>query len=215
MVALPPLTLTAGQHVYGDVEVTIVNGVASWTSGMAIDADGSPRAYAPRLSGLAALDNLKNAGSTGHWFGLVVDRHGEPVIQGSDDQAPGFYLSPSALVDHAHPVTSGHRYVDASKIPYASIPRGLLGVIHLGDVGRVTYRGHWCDVIVADVGGNHAIGEASPACARQLGIDPCPKNGGVAHGVSYRIWCGSSQGWPRSLDSISRQVAELAMVPVG
>jgi hypothetical protein len=48
-------------------------------SPLSVDADGAPMAYGPNsLHG--TLDNLGNAGSPGHWWGIVTDKHGNPVV---------------------------------------------------------------------------------------------------------------------------------------
>src|SRR3954453_23136110 len=67
-----------------------------FVAGMAIDADGSPRAYHPRGSP-PGLDFLANAGSSGNFFGIVTDRHGQPIVQSARDPAPGFFVSPTSL----------------------------------------------------------------------------------------------------------------------
>jgi hypothetical protein len=73
------------------------NSAFFYEAGMAIDADGAPKAYHPEDKG---LDSLSNAGQPGDWYGIVTDsgdRDGNPIIQGSDDPAPGFYVSPTSL----------------------------------------------------------------------------------------------------------------------
>jgi Fungal chitosanase of glycosyl hydrolase group 75 len=66
---------------------------------LGIDADGSPHAYHPNGSP-PGLDYLANAGKPGNWYGIVTDNQkasGNPVVQGSSDPAPGFYISSTAL----------------------------------------------------------------------------------------------------------------------
>ena len=76
-----------------------------FVAGMTIDADGSPRAYHPRGSP-PGLDFLANAGSPGNFFGIVTDRHGNPVVQSADDPAPGFFVSPLVSIQFGMPVRS-------------------------------------------------------------------------------------------------------------
>src|SRR5512146_210706 len=128
----------------------------TWTSGMAVDADGCPRCYAPHGSGLQGLDALGNAGKPGDWFAVITDNgkpDGQPIVQGDDDPAPGFYVSPTALGDHSKASSDPRRYVDANAVPYVSVPPELrrLGV-GLGDVALVEYRDQWSAALVADVG---------------------------------------------------------------
>lgn len=197
--------------IIGAVEVYEAGTELRWTGGLAIDGDGCPTCYAPPDSGLPALDYLSSAGRPGHWWGLITDADGEPVIQGADDIAPGYYVTQTALADPAWPVTSARRYVDASRVPYLAVPRELLKLgVHLGDVAWVGYRDQWSPAVVADVGPAGHLGEGSIALARALGINPSPKHGGTGAGVSVRLWRGSSKGWPRTLDDLTAQVRELA-----
>lgn len=50
-----------------------------------------PKALHSKLKILAA-----NAGRPDNWWGIVT-RHGEPVIQGANDPAPGCYVSTTSL----------------------------------------------------------------------------------------------------------------------
>ena len=45
-----------------------------FSSGMTIDADGAPNAYNPENTG---LDDLANAGTPGHWDGIVQNQNGD------------------------------------------------------------------------------------------------------------------------------------------
>ena len=53
--------------------------VTCFQTGMAIDADGSPRAYHPDNTG---LDDLKHGGYPGNWWGIATSNElttGEPL----------------------------------------------------------------------------------------------------------------------------------------
>jgi hypothetical protein len=196
--------------IIGATEVSIVGGVIRWTAGLAVDADGAPNCYAPPGNALQPLDFLAAAGHVGDWWGIVCDAQGEPVVQGPGDPCPGYFVSTTALQNHALALTDPKRYVDASRVPYLSVPPELRHVgVKLGDVARVSYRAMWCPVVVADVGPEHHIGEGSVALARQLGLDPSPRHGGIGGGVSVTLWIGSTRGWPRTADSIATQVQGL------
>ena len=95
-------------------------GVFFYESGLAIDADGSPRAYHP--TDRLGLDSLSHAGHRRNWWALVTDNdepNGNPVVQGAADPAPGYFVSTTALYDRSNTnVRDPHRYVDAGKIPY-------------------------------------------------------------------------------------------------
>jgi hypothetical protein len=204
----------------GGKPVTISATEATWESGLEIDADGAPRAYAPWHSGLAALDDLRNAlhridddptDPEHGWAGIRVDVLGKPVVQGPDDPAPGYYVSQTALADLTRPVADPRRYVDASAVPYIVVPRALLlqGVM-LGDLALVAYRGtgRSSPAIVADVGPPGKLGEGSPALAEALGIPSSARNGGCEKGVLVRIFLESAgiPPWPRTAIDIAAAV---------
>src|SRR5215470_6261074 len=101
MASMPsPVALTTPILTIAGVTISTFQGSAVFffQAGMAIDADGAPTAYHP-VHG-RGLDNLANAGHQGNWYGVVTDtgqKNGKPVVQGSQDPAPGFYVSPTAL----------------------------------------------------------------------------------------------------------------------
>ena len=168
----------------------------SYVAGLAIDADGAPTAYAPSGAGLAPLDHLANAGKPGNWWGVAVGPDGEPVIQGPTDPAPGYYVSTTALADPMRKRTDPRRYVDSSTVAYVAVPKELLALgVKMGQSARVSYHGRTAGAIVADVGPRGKIGEGSIALARQLGIDPSPRTGGVQSGVGVVIDLTSPAGW--------------------
>jgi hypothetical protein len=138
---------------------------------MAIDADGAPTAYHPTHG--RGLDNLANAGHEGNWYGVVTDtcrRNGKPVVQGPNDPAPGFYVSPTALRDSHFERQDPRRYVDSTRIPYISLPGHHTNVLHaaLGDLAMVVngHNGRHSAAIFADVGPRAKIGEGSIALAK-------------------------------------------------
>ena len=88
----------------GGVTISRLEGSATFffKSKMAIDFDGAPTAYHPQHG--KGLDHLANAGHPGNWYGVVTNngRHdGTPIIQGPTDPAPGYYVSPTALISQA------------------------------------------------------------------------------------------------------------------
>lgn len=192
----------------GGVEVTFARGAWTWCAGLAVDADGAPNAYAPPGAGLQALDALSNAGKPRHWWGLVCDAAGEPIVQGATDPCPGYYVSPTAYADPSKARSDPRRYVDSSRIPYLSVPPAWGGV-KMGDLARVSYRDQWSPAIVADVGPHGKIGEGSIALARALGINASPIHGGVGKGVAVTLWPGSALGWPIMMERVEQRVSEL------
>jgi hypothetical protein len=166
-------------------------------SGMSIDADGSPRAYHPKNTG---LDDLKHAGKNGRWWALATKK-GKPVLQKS-----GYYVSTTSLQDFRYNPWDQRRYVNAEKIPYIVLPPKVKqqGNISLGDIAVVynTHNGRWAYAIYADTGANTRIGEGSIALARLLGINANARTGGIANGVVYLVFGGSGNGKPRTASTI-------------
>lgn len=201
----------------GGVTVRAFDGdsIFFFKAGMAIDADGSPTAYHP-VHG-RGLDNLANAGHDGNWYGVVTDtgrKTGKPIIQGSNDPGPGFYVSPTALQDHHLPRTDPRRYVDSSRIPYISLPGHHQGVLRasLGDLAMVinTHNGKRAAAIVADTGPRAKIGEGSIALANSLGLSANARHGGTsAHSIIYVVFPRSGQGQPLPASTIQARGSHL------
>ena len=171
---------------------------------LAIDADGSPRAYHPAPHARRGLDRLANAGRPGRWWGVVTDTgraDGRPVVQGPADAAPGFHVSCTALADLRFARTDPRRYVDSGAVPYValSLAAARADGLRLGDVGFAmeTPGGRSSPVILADIAPAGSDGEGSIALARALGIDPDPRTGGTAsRRVSLVMFPGSGDGRP-------------------
>jgi hypothetical protein len=178
-------------------------------AGMAIDADGAPKAY--HKDDAKALDALANAGKDGKWWALVTDsgkEEGKPMVQGPGDPAPGYYVSKTALFDRTKPARSPARYVDASRIPYVALPPeakewgaelGDFAVVMNAKNGRIAFA------IVADVGPPAKLGEGSIALADAVGIASSPGNGGLPFGVVYAVFLHSGNGAPRAPADIDRE----------
>jgi hypothetical protein len=91
------------------------------THRMDVDVDGAPNAYGP--PGKETLDILLNA----HYLnradkeivGYLIDEHGRPILQGSRDPFPGYYISQTAFTDIGNEnERDPRRYVDARNINY-------------------------------------------------------------------------------------------------
>jgi hypothetical protein len=184
-----------------------VGGGFFYKSGLAIDADGAARAYHP--NDRLGLDSLAHAGHRGNWWALVTGnqkRSGTPVVQGTADPAPGYYVSTTALYDRANPnPRDPHRYVDAANIPYVVLHPKALRYAQLGDFATVVnlHNGKVSAAIVADESApNLPVGEGSIALAEALGIDSSPRHGGQDRDVVYVIYPGSGNGRPRKLEEI-------------
>jgi Fungal chitosanase of glycosyl hydrolase group 75 len=174
---------------------------------MAVDADGAYRAYHP--NNRMGVDSIEHAGHPGDWWALATDTgtpKGQPVLQGKNDPAPGFYVSMTALFDAS--ITderNPRRFVDAMSVPYVVLPPEGFKYAKLGDFATVVNleNGKVAAAIVADESAPELpMGEGSIALAKALSIDSDPRSGGVEKGVAYVIYPGSGNGKPRAADEI-------------
>lgn len=159
-----------------------------FTTGMQIDADGSPKAY--HSDSKKALDYLANAGKPGNWWALVTDngnKSGNPIVQTENDPAPGYYVSMTSLEDNSEKTTDPKRYVNSEAVPYIAIPKNLSDNFHLGDIALVTNtkNNKRSFAIFADYGPPNKLGEGSIKLAESLGIKSSPKNGGTNKAITY------------------------------
>lgn len=152
----------------------------------AIDADGAYRAYHPKGIGLDYLQNARSS-TNGAFVGVLTDSKGNPIVQGKNDPAPGYYISTTSYQHEKYKVTDPRRYLDSETVPYVVIPKqfakvkGILGA--LCEVTNVK-NGKSVLAIVGDYGPSAKIGEMSMACAAALGLGTNPKKGG---GTSEKI----------------------------
>jgi hypothetical protein len=178
-----------------------------FVSGMMIDADGAPNAYHPDDLG---LDELANAGTPGHWNGIITDREGDPLIQQENDPFPGYYISCTSLEDETRHFSDPSRYVDASKIPYVVLPDDVAerGGVRLGDLAVVMNlrNGKSSFAIYADIG---TLGEGSVALADALEILSDARHGGASDGILYLLFPGSGNLRPRTIDEIRSEGKKL------
>lgn len=157
-----------------------------------IDADGAYRAYHPDSK--LGLDNLGNAGRTGHWFGIETDRNGKPFLQGKGDPAPGYYVSGTAYKWPDFPRDNPRKYIDSETVPFIVVEeyirRRAKGVV-LGCKARVTHTitGDAVDCVVGDMGPLSKLGEISIAAANALRLDGNPRTGGIDRPIlKYELW---------------------------
>lgn len=185
-------------QIYQDIE-----GRVYYTADADIDADGAngqnrgPVAYKADDTGTEALANggMRIDGQK------VVCAHpwaGDVVILGADNEPkvfPGGVIASKTW--YRHPGKSADdpgAYVDAETEPYIVVPplvvQRTVGIVR-GCRARVTWKGKSVDCVVADKGPLGKVGELSIAAARQLGINPSPRTGGLkAAEVLYELWPG-------------------------
>lgn len=175
--------------IIDNIEVYWNDGNIQFVAGLAIDADGSPRAYGP--SGTQPLDYLANAGKTGNWWGIACDIHGKPFIQSDTDPYPGYYVSTTSLQNKEFPTSDPRRYVDSENVPFIVLPKRFMEYnINLGCSVHVVNLENQksSNAIFADIGPATRLGEGSIALANALGIDSNAKTGGIEkHIIEYTI----------------------------
>lgn len=157
-----------------------------------IDADGAYRAYHP--DNKSGLDDLRNAGSAGNWYGIATDRNGKPFVQGQGDPAPGFYVSPTSYEWPDFPRDNPRKYIDSETVPFIVVQNYIRnrarGAV-LGCKSRVTNKENGKSVmcVVGDMGPLLKLGEISIAAARAVGLSGSPRTGGVDEPIlRYELW---------------------------
>lgn len=193
------------QHTIGGVLVSCDGRTVSWTSGMEVDVDGAPNAYSPDDTG---IDALANAGHPGNFYGVVTDtgeKTGTPIMQLATDPFPGFYVSQGSFGDAAYPESDPRHWIDATKVPYVSVPPDLIALgVRKGDLAIVRCGTSRVGALVGDGSPRGHLGEGSFALHMALGFNPqraLPKHRlvGISGGVWFEIHLGtaSSPPWPR------------------
>lgn len=137
---------------------------------MAIDVDGSPKAYYPRNE-KPALDKIADAdaegGSTTYIQGQVNPKTGHKG-EGPDE---GYYVSATSLYFN-NEMYKTTNFLDAEEIPYIVLPKSLPSA-RLGDLAYVIDLRSFeaTHAIWGDCGGRDICGEASIRVARNLKLD--------------------------------------------
>jgi peptidoglycan hydrolase-like protein with peptidoglycan-binding domain len=154
---------------------------------MAIDVDGSPRAYYPGNGSSDALDTINDADSEGSSTTYVQGevRYGQLGVGPKN----GFYVSGTSLRLDAP--WRCDNFVDAEAIPYIVFPQNFKDVL-LGDIAIVVnlQNSQWTHAIFADT--NRYVGEASIKTARNLGrADLNAQNGDDDDNYVYILFPGS------------------------
>ncbi|MFJ8859056.1 glycoside hydrolase family 75 protein [Streptomyces sp. NPDC102451] len=117
--------------------------------------------------------------------------------------------------------TSTGKPLDAARLPYVVVPgpgplwnyrtSGISG----GGVAALVHDGKVRYAVVGDTGPAGIIGEASYAAAAALGIDPDPRTGGTASGVTYILFRNSSVSPIESAGAAATEGEALARKFVG
>jgi hypothetical protein len=182
-------------------------------AGMSIDADGSPHAFHPDNIG---LDDIKNAGKVGNWYGIVTDNNeptGIPIIQNNTNPAPGYFISSTSLIDKSFNYKDPRRYINSEMIPYFVLPPEVMNAanINVGDIGFIFNKNNnkMMFGIFADVSPIDKIGAGSIALANALGIKSDARKGGIEEGIIYMIFPTSGNHIPKTILEIDDAGARL------
>lgn len=142
------------------------------THRMDVDVDGAPTAYGP--PGFKTLDTPRDAHYRGRrWAPIVgyMTQHGQPVVQGPNDPAPGYYVSQTTFEDGTRAEHDQRRYVDATRINYVVLGnqakhRGA----RIGDfVAVMSQRTGRCAFAIVGDSGNPSGDEGSLHLLQALG----------------------------------------------
>ncbi|AHH99783.1 glycoside hydrolase family 75 protein [Kutzneria viridogrisea] len=131
---------------------------------------------------------------------MDIDCDGQPSTHCSRSTDPDFQAETAFNDSHG-------KALRAETLPYVVVP-GVSSIwnyrdsgIRGGTVVAVIYDNKLTYAVVGDVGPAKAIGEASYATAKSLGIDPNPRTGGVDSGVTYIALTGALASPIESHDS--------------
>jgi len=182
---------------------------------MALDLDGSLRAYHPNNKG---LELNANGGIPGKEYGIAHDKNGNAILQGPSDPYPGYYISTTSLQSsYRSPVLQN---VNSEEVAYIALPPSLKAMgVKLGDISYVydAKKGIGVFAIFADVGPRNKIGEGSMNLLNRLGHPvKINKKGRAIGGVDgkdleYFIFPNSGDKKPHSngeIEKIGKQFFE-------
>jgi hypothetical protein len=191
------------------------DGVAFYTSKMAIDADGSPNAYHPDPS--KGLDALSSAGFGKSCNVLVCKVEGQPkkgYVTIPSGPFQGFFVSMSTLNDKTKKREDHERYVSATHVPYVAITGSVAKKLKLvpGDLAFAINlkNGERSGAIFADIGTENTLGEASIALAEKLKVPSSPKTGGAGYQIFYVVFPNTKAPppWPRDTSELVKTATE-------
>jgi hypothetical protein len=124
----------------------------------------------------------EQGGTQADWRGIVITAPGRPAVQRAADPAPGYYVSRTAIQRAGYQDRDPRGYVDATRVPYYTLPHIFRGVgyLRVGDLGAVinVETGALCYAMWADTKGQ-LVFEGSIALAAALGINSDARGGGV------------------------------------
>ena len=202
-----PATEKTSKHAYG-----LKDGSRMFLGQFFIDADGAPRAY--HADDAVAMDNLINAGEPGNWWALATDakdcgRTGKPIVQSTDDPAPGYYVVMTSMSDPAiEDCRRQGKYVDPEKIPYVALSQKIRPFDYENNEGALALivnlrTGKRAFAVFADQAPDYGFGEGSMVLGKALGLDPDPKSGGTDARENMFVIFPDELGFTRDVGKIT------------
>ena len=201
-----PETEKSNKHAYG-----MKDGSQIFLGQFFIDADGAPRAY--HADDNVAMDNLLNAGVPGNWWALATDAKGcgpagKPVVQSTDDPAPGYYVVMTSMSNpEIEDCQQQRKYVDSEKIPYIALSQKVRRFDYENNEGALALVLNQCTgkrafAVFADQAPEYGFGEGSIALGKALGLDADPKTGGTEDRENVFVVFKDELGFTRDADAI-------------
>lgn len=154
-------------------------------------ARGGERVGGPYAEGSTSpVSVYKDAAGAVYWTsGMSIDCDGQPGSACNINTDPYFQAQTAFNQSDGRPLK-------AEELPFVVVPlksaawnyrdSGISG----GDLVVMAYKGKHVFGVVGDLGPTKRIGEGSYAAAEALGINPNPRSGGVASGVTYVVFPG-------------------------
>jgi hypothetical protein len=163
-----------------------------WESGAHRVINGSPTAYHPfDQNAEGKLEEQKVRGYTG----LLYNAEGQLVRQGAGDPVPGHFVSRTAYQHKQYPVEDQRRYLNASIVPFISVPLELMMTrwdslpMILGSAALVRDRtrgGYKFFAVVGDVD-LHGIGGVSKYIWERMAMGAYDSS---SLNFEFQIFCG-------------------------
>jgi hypothetical protein len=222
----------------------------AFASQMQVNTDGAPDSYHPDDIGITHICNAVSVGPSRTWkaqclpefrqadaegfrgptricfFAMATDASGAPLIQGTTDPKPGYFVSTTSLKQPGQSSRTPQAQLDSNTVPFAVIPTtwqrsGQPGP-RLGDFG-VAYRrsnGKLAYFVIGDTGPRNKLGEGSVALHQALGNAPFVTRNGVRRAlkriggrdVLYLLFPSSAQTGERldaaSIERMARPLLE-------
>ena len=127
---------------------------------MAIDVDGSPRAYSPKNASPDRLDDLSSADDEGSSTKYIQGERNPEDGHIGEGPNPGFFVSGTSLRFNNAEMFKTSNFLDAEKIPYIVFPKNF----HDAGLGDMAYV-----VDLRTFKGTHAICGDTGSCGQSRG----------------------------------------------